>query len=219
MLRARDIIDQARDYHPDFNDHVVTGPVLLRQLSRLQRTLAEKIFATSETAMAATEEFTPTDITYGFTTGDGLELPEHLLLLQAQVTTDDGTTRDLAVIPHAQRLDRGAIWPAAYLLGGTLYLVDRRAFGEGGSGWERVTGISVTYVPAPRQLTSPDSRLTVPDRAEPVLVAQLAHHMASRLGITSELPGLAEEATAAEEAMLHGIAQHDTTTTWMVRRV
>jgi hypothetical protein len=219
VLRANDIITAARDYHPDFNDHVVTGPVLLRQLSMLQRTLAEKVFAVSEVAMACSEEYTAIDITQSMQDKDGLEVPSHLLVLQAHVQETDGDAGEIILVPHAQRLDMRGIYPVAYLLGERLHLLDQRDFGGTRHGWEDAEHVSVTYVPMPGSLKAPADALVVPDRAEHTLVAQLALFMASRVGVLSDLPGLPEEAANAEESLLRGLSEADTTTSWYVRRV
>lgn len=231
-MTAREVVDQARDYHISFDPRRVGEKMALRYLSRYQRRLAEKITAMSEEALASTVSFTKAEVdaaALAGAAGAGLTLPDHLILLGLHTTrVAGGSSIPVDLVAYSNRhVDAVRVFPSAYILNQKLYPTNRyEASGfhiKGDSstlehGWEPLDGIVAILVRTPVELTAPENLLTLPDSTQDALVANLALWMASRNGVLKELPDLKQEATDAEASAVMTLGSQDTTSTWTVAR-
>lgn len=228
---ARDLVDQARDFHSSFDPRTVPEKAALRQLSRIQRRLAEKVTAISEEALAVVQSFTKAAVdaaAVAGVTGPGIALPDHLLLLAAYTTRSAGAGKipvDLVAYSNAQA-EALRVFPSAYVIRQKLYPVNTYEAGgfllKGDTnithGWEDLNGIDLLIVPTPPELLSPDSLLSLPDSTFDALVVGLANWMAQRQGVLNSMPSLRQDAGDAEGAAIATLTNQDTTSTWSVVR-
>lgn len=227
-------MDQARDFHDSFDPRRVPEKAALRQLSRLQRRLAEKVAAHTEEALATVVSFDKATVDAAASagiTGGGIPLPEHILVLRAY-TYRAAVPSTLGKIPVdlVTYVNREAeslrVFPSAYLMGQRLYPVNTYEAGgfyiKGDTniqhGWEDLNGLDVLLVPTPAELQTPADLLTLPDSTHDGLVTMLAGWMAQRRGVLKEMPFLKEELQDAEETAIATLVGQDTTSTWTVTR-
>lgn len=229
-VTARDLIDSARDFHSSFDPRAVPEKAALRQLSRLQRRLAEKLTAISEEVLAVTLNLPKTDVDAAADlgiVGPGVEIPEHLLILSVFTRRSDvagDIPVDLVAYTNNQ-YEALRRFPSAFLIRQKLYPVNTWQAGgfamKGDSlnvthGWENLNGIDLLYVPIPPELTLPGSCLSLPDVVSDALVTALAHWMAQRNGVS--IPSLRQEAEEAEGSVLASLGSQDSTSSWTVLR-
>lgn len=227
---ARDLVDQARDFHPAFDRRQLPDKLVLRQLSRYQRRLAGKITALSEEALAVPVVFAKAEVdaaAVAGVTGPGLALPEYLLILSIFTRyTAGGPDIPVQLVAYSNNMAQALLdFPSAYLIRQSLYPVNRWRAGTaikgeatGLTGWEELDGVSMIVVPVPPELVSLESEITLPAATHDALIAKTALWMASRQGVAPILPQLPSEAREAEEAAVMALGSQDTTSTWTVRR-
>jgi len=225
-VTAADVVDQARDFHFSFDPHRVPEKAAVRQLSRYQRRLAEKVTAISEDALAVPVAFSKEEVDAAVVAGvggPGLAMPDHVLLLEVSTVSFGEMTRiPIHLVTYANRAEAGHRWPGAYILRGRIYPAhwgEVRGFEIKGDtqvahGWENYNGLVVTLVPLPPNLTGRESMIDLPATTEDALVTNLALWMAQRLGMN--MPTLQQQAMDAEQAAITALATQDTTSTWTI---
>ena len=192
-----DIIEDARDQHPGFDDHRHSDRILLRQLSAYHRTLCVKATNANESilASAAIIPLPLTSFVAGYT------LPAHQYVHGADVFWANGVDRTpLSIVPWAARNDAGR-FPGAYIHGGVLYLRGEE------SDWTQFASIHLSYTPAPADFTALTDVISLPDTARDPCTAALALFMAKRTPPDSTLPPISldlfvRQAADAEDAFL-----------------
>lgn len=211
-IKVAEIIDQARDFHPSFDDRACPDKACMRQVSRAERRIVEKVTALNEMALAEEVVFRNLETALM----RGLELPDHTLLLDL-VYEQGGVTRPVTLVTYADRVTEGLRrFPSAYLLGGKMYPTNRTLYGETNTGWEEADLIRAVLVKLPPQFTTLRETIHLPEVAHDALVANLAHWMALRVGLpeTNLLYGQAQE---AENLLVQTLADKGSTSTWTVR--
>lgn len=213
-LVAREIINAARDHHPEFLRNDYSNVMLLRALSRAQTALYQAAFSENEEALATSKQFPRATVEAAVKTGTGMSLPAHVLILGVVVRKTDGHSCKMQLVPYTDLLsmEEKKAFPAGALVGQRLHPV-------ASDDWADVKNVSVRYVPMPEKLETLDQELTIPDTAENAVVLALVVFMAQRGNLLSSLPGIVESAGAAQQAWVNMVAEQDTTSSWTVKRV
>lgn len=210
-LVAKDIIEQARDFHPAFlnNDH--SDKMLLGVLSRLQRQLYEQVVKLNEEALAENYTLAIADILAAEDTQGGVVLPDHYLVISALLRYSTGT---MAPVEFVDYRAEEAEFPAAALIGQELFPFPSIR-------WEdtNIEDMLIRYVPVPAKLTALTSELSLPVQAEDALVMGLVLFMATRANVMGELPSILEQAQASVTSFVDMLTDQDTTTLWTVRKI
>jgi hypothetical protein len=227
--QAGALIDEARDYHASFDPRTVPEKASLRALSRIQRRLAEKVTEINEEALAQPVTLSKVDVDAASAAGvggPGIPLPDHLLLLSAYTTRVASPTLQIPVdlVSYANAPQQGALrFPSAYVIGGSLYPINGSQVGytikgDGTSphGWEDLDGLTLLIVPAPPELVSPNSLISLPVATHSAMVSALALWMMQRQGLG--IHDLRNEAMDAERSALATLVSQGSTSTWTVLR-
>lgn len=211
-LTIAEIIDEARDFHPSFDEKRQPSKAAMRQITRAERRIAERVTNINETALA--EEVTFRNLEVALMRG--LDLPEHIIILETTYEMG-GVMRPVPLVVYTDWMTEGLRrFPSAYLLGNRMYPVNRTLVGETNTGWEDVDLIKVVLVKLPPFHKSVDETIALPDVAHDALVSNLAHWMALRTpGLdSSQLYG---QAGAAENVLVDTLASRGATSSWQVR--
>lgn len=222
-LVSGDIIDAARDFGSRADQKTtITDKMLLRQLSRIQRELYQKVAAEDEIALAISEAISGATLTNALN-GSAVSLAfAPVMIVDATVRFTqypDYPDEPVHLIPVRQKETLWHLRPSMYLVGQSLYL--RRPPLESGDEdeWTDVSTLTVRYVPLPATLTAltgSGSAISLPDLAESTLVYRLAEamHLMSSVDIP---PHLSEMAERAEAELVDMLVSQDSTTTDRVR--
>jgi hypothetical protein len=212
-VKAKEIVEQARDYSPLFTRQAIPDIAALKTLSRLQRNLVSLVPPEAADPLAEWVEVSlPEDWEEA-----GVPLPSHTYFLGAEVDYDtelrhQRTTLNLLYPSQVHALPH--LYPSASVVGGIVYLTDvRRWFGDL-TGWEQATVLRMRVVPEIEELRSLSQSLRLPGSAESPLTAQLALWMADRVG--AKLPTLRERAEALEGQWLNSILEKGLPRSWMI---
>lgn len=215
MAIAREIIDEARDYHPSFSGAQHPPRTLLRRLSRAEQSLFLLIAGLEPELLAVPYTVDADEIADVLAEGVPASLPPYLSVVSARVFYKgrDGSL-PLTLLDTKQAVGPLAKHPAATPVAAGLLLADLRSRGGLESGWEEAERIEVRLVPAPVPLKDLDDRLTAPDSFTAALVGELVTFMALREGLDStELASMAERERSALAAQA---AAHGQAVTWYV---
>jgi hypothetical protein len=213
-LVAKDIIDAARDLHPVFDRRRHPGGVLLRALSRYQRTLAAQII-----------QYNPSVLTQVQTTNlplpdfdAGVTLPDfkYPAGVEAEMPPESGGTvnrkHQVDLVPWQARFR----WHlGAFIRNNTLYLTGTAL------DWVGFQAVRFYYVPEAETLNSETDVLVLPNAVEPCLTAYLGHVMAQRSKGDPTAAGLdAREFRVtwreAEDQLLDEMGRHEQATTSVI---
>lgn len=215
MATAREIIDEARDYHPSFSEQRHPPRTLLRRLSRAEQSLFVLV-AGLEPELLARPYTVERDAVLDAVDGHmPVGLPSYLSVVSGRVFWRDvGGSQPLTLLDTIQALGAEPRFPSATPVAGGLVLTDRRDRGAMESGWDEIDRIEVRLVPAPIPLKGLDDRLLAPDTFTAALVGELVSFMALREGLDStELASMAERERSALAAQA---AAHGQAVTWHV---
>lgn len=216
---VQEIIDQARDFHAQFNVQSIPDMPALKALERLQSQFLQAVIAESPDALS--QWFVVNGLPADWETG--IALPEHLLVLggdchlAANGGLLDERTWEVTMVSPGHSLTHPEYWPTAYVMDGRLFLTDVRKWYGTEHGWEDLLVLRVRYVPTPDPLAKLESLLSLPDSAEPALVANLALWMADRVGVN--LPTLREQANSSGAGWLSYMINSGSGRTWMMEVV
>jgi len=172
-LVVRDLIREARDQHPSFDSRRHPDAVLVRALSQYQRNLIPRIVRRNRTIL--TEVIEQTLPLPDFNAG--ITLPDFIYPVSVEVET---ALTGPGLIPRRFEVEmvpwqaRGRYHLAAYIRNNTLYLTGSEV------DWTGFTKLRFFYVPQVDAVTGLSSTLSLPNSAEPCLVAFLAALMARR---------------------------------------
>lgn len=211
-ITVAEIIDEARDFHPSFDDRALPDRACMRQVSRAERRIVEKVTSLNEQALAEEVVFRNLETALM----RGLELPDHTLLLDVAYESA-GVTRPVSLVAYSDRFTEGLRrFPSGYLVGSKFYPTNRTLTGETNTGWETADLIRAVMVKLPPRYTSLKQTIHLPEVAHDALVANLAHWMALRVGLpeTNLLYGQSQE---AENVLVQNLAERGSTSTWTVR--
>jgi hypothetical protein len=167
-MNAAEIVDEARDLHPAFDDNSHPDKIVVRFLSRFQLALISDALTRYPSLWSTTQD-EPMPLADH---AAGIALTAPLFVYDVVVLKGD---RELpvVVIPyehrHDPRPDRSA------------WIVNRRLYLDGkASAWAGSDAIRIRYATTPTALTSEDSVLILPDTAREALVTSAAAFMAGR---------------------------------------
>lgn len=215
-LIARELIEEVRDLHPDFDERTVTSKSLLRVASATERQIFRHVVALNEYALAREEV-----IHYlGGALGRGAPLPPYILVIKVEVEGSCRRGREPVRLVNASEVATTGLahFPSAYLVGGRLYATDRSRYNlEPSHGWAEGDRLIVTLVPLPEEPETPDDCFTVPETARDALVGAMARHAALMAGV--DLDYRAEHAAALLQEAVDSLVDEGTTSSWKVQRV
>lgn len=219
MATVREILDEARDYHPAFDVRRVPNKLLLRALARVEQRIAQKVALESPEALAL--EYTVAGLGLGEGLLAGITPPSHTLVLGvwAKVVKSGESVRvPVRLVSWADREGKGlADFPTATLAGGKLHLVNLTDYGGDKTGWEDVTQLHILYQPLPGVYADLDATVVLPDICHPALVANLALWLSNTTGV--KLDGIVPNAQEAEGLAVAALLNQDTTGAWRVQAV
>lgn len=169
MLIAGDVINDARDLHPAFDDNTHPDAVMLRALNRAQQELFGDTLVRYPSFKAVLQEVAlPLD---DFTAGIALEVP---LFVSDVTRTSQGEESPLAVLPWDHRFDGNQPYYRCWIDSGVLYLAPPASI------WTTVDQINIRFASEPTDLVALEDTLAMPDSARSALVNALAQVMAGR---------------------------------------
>lgn len=217
-MRAREIIEEARDYDPSFNRRATPDPVALRRLSRIEVVVATMVAELEPEALNSLHTIELAVITAALgEDGDGsLAVPAYVTPIRIRAIDEDGFSREVVWINRRQQLQRGAPFPSVALSDAALHLTDARLVGADIHGWEEIDHINFEHVPVPPPLTTLNQELTLPDALGGALTSELAGWMAGRLNLGARAAELRGEAEAARSVFLSTVAQQGMGGNWHV---
>ena len=176
-LVASAILTAARDLSAAFDSRRHPDRVLLRFLSRYQRDLVDRLVRLDPSQLVSYQDTALPLADFA----SGITIPAYHYPMGAEITGGAPNARPHP-IPLVSWADHGRHHHAVYLLDGVLYLTGRAEW------WARFVNLRWMYVPEVADLdtssaAAPAQVLTsLPDSAEPTLVAFLAAKMAQRGG-------------------------------------
>ena len=217
-IPARDIIDEARDYHASFDPETHQDKMLLRVLSRAERDVYQKALELADELVTVPEVITLAQITAALANDAGIAISTNILVSSGECHIV-GTLKKmpLTTLAGVHRSDPPYPWrPTAWIEGEDLVLLDLRRFGGDTTGWENVEQITLQIVPAPTQITDVADNVTLPDIARSALVDSLVAFMAKRKSVDAGVT-LEDAANSRREVALT-LRQQAQVGSWRVRR-
>lgn len=207
-VTAQDVITEARDWHPSFDQRKHPNGTLLRLLSSYQREITSKIARVNPALIA-----TPVTYTLPLTDFDqGMKLPSRSYIMPA-VEVRYAQNPDVAVtvelVNLTRRIDRDMLPNVVYIRGDRLFLSGRA------ENWTPYGSLTVNMVLTPRDLTGLTDVLTLPDWGMDTYVSALVRRMAMRDGLLD----LVGDAADAEQQFLDTVAQQRAAETSYTRDV
>jgi len=216
-----EIIDAARDYHPEFRPRDTPNKSAFRQLVQIERRLVRDISAIDDTALLREGVIDGEAIETHLASGDPIPLPRHTIIQGGSVRRKDypegGETR-LVPLPANQSKSAPEHFPSYTLYGGGMRLTNLNVWGNPEHGWNDYGEIRYRYVPIPDPEDWKEETLLGPI-ADGALTANLALWMARRLGVLRELRGLPDEAEQEEQSTVLSISGQGDYETWQIRVV
>lgn len=214
-LVARDIIDAARDAHPVFDRRRHPGGVLLRALSRYQRSLAAEIIKYNPAVLTQVQETSLPLAAFDV----GITLPDfkYPAGVEAEMAPEAGVTENrkhqVELVPWQARFRYHL---GAFIRNNALYLTGTAR------DWVGFTKLRFYYVAEAEALATEAAVLVLPNATEPCLTAYLAHFMAQRSKGDPTAAGLdSREFRAtwreAEDELLDEMGRHEQATTSVIR--
>lgn len=169
-LVAKDLILAARDEHPSFEERRHPSQVLLRALSRKQRSLVSKMLVSNSGALV-----TNLDTVLPLADFDaGVTLPDYKGAPSLEIEDAAGCKRSIDLVAWELRTSYRM---GAFIRNGVLYLT---GVAEDWTGLSILRFLYTPEVMALTALTGANGTLVLPNSAEPCLVAYLAYFMAKR---------------------------------------
>jgi len=177
-MTSGEIIEEARDLHPAFDDNSHPDKVLVRFVNRYQTGLLAEALTRYPSLYSTTQDIALP--LADFAAGEALTEP---LFVQDVVALKNGEETPVVIIPYEHRHD-----PQPFYCG---WIVNRRLFLNGkASNWATFSGgLRVRYATTPAAITGEDDVLILPDHARECLVAACAQFMAGRPG-NMQRPGI-----------------------------
>lgn len=223
----RALIDEARDYHPDFARERTPGRVLLKRLRSSARRIVRKAVEIAQPdVLAVIDSIDNATIVTALNTTDGfVTVPAFITPIAARAIWDPAISSvaqtPVELVYEAERLAGGSFFPSVQVLESQIRFTDLRDLGELVHGWEEVTSVDWVYVPDP-ELDDPDDLdasmdedlVGVPDSLQGALVAELALFMARRLGMKD--PSYREDLKTEIAEWVYTIQQKGAAIPWRV---
>lgn len=221
-ILCSEAVDEARDFHEAFHPRHVPDKACRRALTRYARDFVSRLAQRDSQALANKKTFTASDLTTALSSGDGMAMPDFVLILDgAEALPDDSTLPDPAyhVSLHQQYTLAATVFPAFHVTDGKVYPVDLRKMVDSGTlhGWEDYASLSLWYVPLPAQLTTNASTLDLPECVRPALVTNLALWMANRTPAAADIRRtVADQAALAEETAMVALQSQTRLKRWVI---
>ena len=230
-MTPRELIDEARDYHPDFDRHQTPEKGLARRLELTARKLVRQAAQLEPEPLASLASFTDTEIEEALaTTGGRLAVPAFITPITARVVHVDSSGYERAeqveFVVEKLRLDKDSYFPSLTVETAGIRLTDLRAMGVENHGWQDIQSLDWFYVAEPSLALDGDGNplpldaavvapLTgTPDALRSALVLDLAIFLAMRLGI--QTVSYRAELRSEQQAFIDGIRQQAAATPWHV---
>lgn len=177
-MLAGEVVDEARDYHPSFDDNSHPTKVLIRRLSRVQEYLLAEAMKRYP-SLWSEEQSVPLPLPVF---EDGVALDSPFFLHDVQVTRADGLTEPVILIPYDHRFDRQTLYHG--------WVVDQQLYlGGNAAVWARWNELVIRFAKKPPELTSAASVMVIGDLAREACMTALCSFMAGRGGSTQR-PGV-----------------------------
>ncbi len=178
-LTAGDVINQARDHHPTFEQRTHPEGALLRLLSNYQRAILAKITQVNP-ALCASNLFITLPLE---DFAAGVKLPSYIYLLPnpTLITTNNLIREPIDLVNATFQSDFEQPRKFAYLQAGNLFL-GRRA-----QNYDAYQQLRLQLVLTPPDLTTLDEPLSLPDYGVDAYVGHLVEKMALRGGLETAL--------------------------------
>lgn len=206
-----DVLNEIRDLHGSFDQHVHPRPVLARALAREQERLYGLCVEEDAAWPLTTSDELDVPATY-----EPIELPANRGVLEVRAVVrnqPDGARAPVTLTSLGGRSDPHFVL-SAYAAADFLYLNNTPG------AWSQIRGVIVDYMAAPVAPTEDGHRFTLPDAARPVLVYRVGLMLAARNPANIIIPAAsltqwkndAEEATERMRAAAggQGIVRADT---------
>lgn len=206
---AGQVITEARDWHPSFDQRRHPNGSLMRLLSSYQREVTGKIARVNPALLA-------TPVTYALPLADfneGMKLPQRSYIMPAievRYTQNSDVAVTIELVNLTRRIDRDLIPNAAYVRGDRLFLTGRA------ENWAPFGSLTVNMVLTPKELTALTDVVMLPDWGMDAYVSALVRAMAIRGGLSGDILGAAAE---AEQQFLDTVAQQRAAETSYTRDV
>lgn len=200
MFNAEDVLQEAREQHPAFDEFRTPDSVLFRHLNRYTDELYRRVVEKNSThAVSVLEQALPLD-----PFEDGIALPAGFIhFLGGHVSVVNGITTELRIVPYRSRFDPSWYAPV-YMVGGVVHLCGTTRDWPDGT-------IYLHYVPAPALPATGADPVPLPDSAQHVLINELAYWMGRRNLSEDNVPVPVADLHAAwknsEEEFLVWVAQ------------
>lgn len=168
-LIASDVIEDARDLHPAFDDNTHPDGVLLRALNRLQMQLMGRALERYPSLYSDTETIALPLTDFAL----GVSLTQPFFVDDLVGVRAGCTDTPIPIIPYEHRSDAQ---PHLF-----AYLVNRFLFlGRKASAWNGLDSLTIRYTTTLPQLATLEDELVIPDEARTALSLALAEVMAAR---------------------------------------
>lgn len=223
----RELITQARGYHPDFERDRHPNSVLLRRMRTSARKLVRKAVEIAPEPLGTTDTISAAEIATALADTDGrITVPAYITPVHCRAFYDPDLTggdaeSEVEMVYEAARFQGGSFFPSVLVLDTAIQLTDLRKLGNTEHGWEQVTSMEWVYVPDP-ELADPDDLDTsidaalvgTPDSLEGALELDLAAFMARRSGVQDA--DFRMELKDETETWLYTLQQKMTALPWRV---
>lgn len=214
------LIDRARDFHEKFSSRDIPNPMLLRQLTRLERRIYQSVHRLNDEALAETQVIDRGLIDAALSSATGLTLVQHYRVVAAFLRDNEYPQIPdvrIALVPQHNILNAAHRFPVGYLMAQKLFLAPRSTWGfTEETGYETAKEVRVVLVPVPPEITQMSQPLKVPDAAGEVLTNGLVLFMARRKGVLDEIPLSLEEAKEQEDSLISTLAFQSAPVSWHV---
>jgi hypothetical protein len=219
VLLAKDLIDEARDYHIAFDPQRIQDRILLRVLSRAERAIYQLVNQEADEVLSVWYLFDAAEIAAALANDAPIPLPENLLVGSGYVhVTNTDQKYPLTILASFQQHNPARPWrPTVWIDYQGMWLVDLRRFGGTETGWENYDEIVAEIVQAPPQLTAPTDVLTLPDITRNALVDVMVAFMAGRTSVNVGISKEDVDRSLKEAAMT--LIRQSHVGEWRVRRV
>lgn len=187
-LVAENVIDLAREFHPDFMPEAHPSSVCLSALRRAERRFFHQVALIAPNAVALDHVFDATEIASALD-GAALTPPSFRMLLPTAILANES---GLFSVTISEEESSGGTNPTQIrMVGRSLYIEQPTAFqGEmdasmladmkDQSHFKDADGLRITYVPSPDGSLALADSLTAPDDAEDFLVGDLVRFLVGR---------------------------------------
>ena len=210
-MLARELIDEAREFHISFIEEIHPTTMLLRAVYRAEARFFDIVANIAPDALAVDLVFDAADIAAAIL-GGALTIPAYRSLLPTGVLVNDQGIFPVAITSDEESSGGNPL--TVRVVGRSLYLAQPTAFQaempssvsttlQNYSYFDGASALRLTYIPSPEPITDLEATLVSPDDARRFIQADLVKFMALRdPGLERERPGLMAEASMIQEDVI-----------------